>query len=236
MPFPHPETPSPAAPDSIVTVLFDYGMVLSGPPDPAAWAEIRSITGLNEEPLHEAYWAFRHDYDRGALTGRAYWHAIADRTGISLSDIQITRLFAADVDLWTQPNQPMIDWAGRLQSASIRTGILSNIGDAIAEGIVAKLPWISRFNHCTWSHALFLAKPDPEIYIRTAEALNADPAKILFIDDRIENIQAASAVGMQTFHYLGHAAFDNEMRNRGFSFLLDLAGTEPAHATELTRS
>jgi putative hydrolase of the HAD superfamily len=236
MPFPHPETPSPAAPDSIDTVLFDYGMVLSGPPDPAAWAEIRSITGLNEEPLHEAYWAFRHDYDRGALTGRAYWHAIADRTGISLSDIQITRLFAADVDLWTQPNQPMIDWAGRLQSASIRTGILSNIGDAIAEGIVAKLPWISRFNHCTWSHALFLAKPDPEIYIRTAEALNADPAKILFIDDRIENIQAASAVGMQTFHYLGHAAFDNEMRNRGFSFLLDLAGTEPAHATELTRS
>jgi putative hydrolase of the HAD superfamily len=236
MPFPHPETPSPAAPDSIDTVLFDYGMVLSGPPDPAAWAEIRSITGLNEEPLHEAYWAFRHDYDRGALTGRAYWHAIADRTGISLSDIQITRLFAADVDLWTQPNQPMIDWAGRLQSASIRTGILSNICDAIAEGIVAKLPWISRFNHCTWSHALFLAKPDPEIYIRTAEALNADPAKILFIDDRIENIQAASAVGMQTFHYLGHAAFDNEMRNRGFSFLLDLAGTEPAHATELTRS
>jgi putative hydrolase of the HAD superfamily len=235
MPFPPQETPSPAAPDSIDTVLFDYGMVLSGPPDPAAWAEIRSITGLNEEPMHEAYWAFRHDYDRGALTGRAYWHAIADRTGISLSDIQITRLFAADVDLWTQPNQPMIDWAGRLQSANIRTGILSNIGDAIAEGIVAKLPWISRFNHCTWSHALFLAKPDPEIYIRTAEALNADPAKILFIDDRIENIQAASAVGMQTFHYLGHAAFDNEMRNRGFSFLLDLAGTEPAHATELTR-
>jgi putative hydrolase of the HAD superfamily len=234
MSFPYSES-HPAA-RSVDTVLFDYGMVLSGPPDQAAWAAIRSTTGLGEEPLHEAYWAFRHDYDRGALTGRAYWHAIADRTGISLSDIQITRLFAADVDLWTQPNQPMIDWAGRLQSASIRTGILSNIGDAIAEGIVAKLPWISRFNHCTWSHALFLAKPDPEIYIRTAEALNADPAKILFIDDRIENIQAASAVGMQTFHYLGHAAFDNEMRNRGFSFLLDLAGTEPAHATELTRS
>lgn len=227
MPFPYPETHPPAAPGNVDTVLFDYGMVLSGPPDPTAWATIRSITGLNEEPLHDAYWAFRHDYDRGALTGRAYWNAIATRTGITLSDAQIAKLFACDVDLWTQPNQPMIDWAGSLQRAGIRTAILSNIGDAIAEGIVAKLPWLAGFTHCTWSHALFLAKPDPEIYIKTAEALNADPARILFIDDRIENIQAASALGMQTFHYLGHAAFENEMRNRGFASLLDLAAAEP---------
>lgn len=220
MPFPYPEIPPPAA-GSVDTVLFDYGMVLSGPPDPTAWAVIRSITDLDEERLHSAYWALRHDYDRGTLTGVAYWQGVAGLTDITLSDAQITKLFAADVDMWTTPNQPMIDWAARLQRARVRTGILSNIGDAIAEGIVAKLPWLSGFTHCTWSHALFLAKPEPEIYIRTAQALNAEPASILFIDDRIENIQAATALGMQTFHYLGHSAFENEMRNRGFSFLLD---------------
>ena len=232
MSFPHPETPPPAASGRIDTVLFDYGMVLSGPPDPVAWGEIRSITGLDKEPLHEAYWALRHDYDRGALTGRAYWHAVADRTGITLSDAQIVRLFTADVDVWTQPNPPMIDWAGRLQRAAVRTGILSNIGDAIAEGIVAKLHWLAAFDHCTWSHALFLAKPDPEIYLKTAEALHTEPARILFIDDRIENIEAASALGMQAFHYLGQTAFENEMRNRGFASLLEVGLTEPVQASK----
>lgn len=232
MSIPYPETHPPAAPGSIDTVLFDYGMVLSGPPDPAAWAAIRSLTGLDEEPLHEAYWALRHDYDRGALTGLAYWHGVADRTGITLNDTQIAELFIADVDMWTQPNQPMIDWAGRLQRAGVRTGILSNIGDAIAEGIVAKLPWLTGFSHCTWSHALFLAKPDPEIYLKTAEALHTEPARILFIDDRIENIQAAAALGIQAFHYLGQAAFENEMRNRGVSSLLDVPALEPTPAAK----
>src|ERR1700735_373756 len=79
----------------IQAVLFDYGMVLSGPPDPAAWAQMRSITGLDEEPLHRAYWAHRHPYDRGDLTGQAYWHKVGHDTGIVLTPTQIEGLMAA---------------------------------------------------------------------------------------------------------------------------------------------
>ena len=35
------------------------------------------VTGLDEDPLHAGYWAHRHDYDRGTLSGRDYWHAVA---------------------------------------------------------------------------------------------------------------------------------------------------------------
>ena len=62
-------------------VLFDYGQVLSGPPDAAAWGVLRAVSGLDEERLHAAYWKFRHDYDRGTLTGRAYWDAVAADAG-----------------------------------------------------------------------------------------------------------------------------------------------------------
>jgi putative hydrolase of the HAD superfamily len=206
---------------AVDTVLFDYGMVLSAPPNPAAWAAIRSITGLDEAPLHAAYWEFRHDYDRAALTGRAYWQAVADRTGISLDDTRFAALAAADVDLWTSLNLPMVEWAARLQQAGIRTGILSNIGDSIAEGIIARLPWLTKFNHCTWSHALFLAKPDPVIYTKTAEALKTAPEHILFIDDKAENLVAAASVGMQTIQYTAQATFEREMRERGYGDLLD---------------
>ena len=224
MPYPFLEDSTPAnvnAAKRIDMVLFDYGMVLSGPPHPAAWAVMRTFTGLDEDRLHAGYWAFRHDYDRGALTGPAYWHAVAAHAGVTLDNAQVAALLAADIDLWTQLNTPMVEWARRLQRAGIRTGILSNIGDCIAEGIVAKLPWLSGFEHCTWSHTLFMAKPEPAIFMKTAEALKTGPAHILFIDDREENVHAAAAIGMQTIHYTDHAAFEREMRERGLASLLD---------------
>ena len=236
MPFPYPEDPAPAeqaAENPINVVLFDYGQVLSGPPDPVAWARLRDLTGRDEARLHEAYWHFRHDYDRGALTGPTYWQAVADRTGITLDSTKLTALLAADVDLWTNLNPPMVEWAGRLQCAGIRTGILSNIGDSIAQGIVAKLPWLSAFDHCTWSYALHMAKPELAIYLKTAEALNTAPANILFLDDREDNISAADALGFQTilYKYVHHAAFESEMRLRGLTSLLDAGLESPEPAT-----
>jgi putative hydrolase of the HAD superfamily len=206
----------------IDAVLFDYGQVLSGPPDSAAWERMRAITRLSEDALHPAYWAFRHEYDRGALTARAYWREVAGHAGVAFDAEQIAALLDADVDLWTQLNLPMVEWAARLQGAGMRTGILSNIGDAIAEGIRGRLPWLAGFDHCTWSHALGMAKPEPAIYLAAAQALNAQPARILFIDDIEKNIAAARAVGMRAIHYTDYAGFERAMREQGFGPLLDL--------------
>ena len=212
-----------AAASRIHAVLFDYGQVLSGPPDPAAWARIRAITGLDEARLHDAYWKFRHDYDRAALTGPTYWHTVAAHADITLDAGQLAALLAADIDLWASLNPPMVEWAGRLQRAGIHTGILSNIGDCMAQGIVARFPWLSGFDQCVWSHALHMAKPEPAIFLNTAEAMSTAPANILFLDDREENIAAAAALGFQTilYKYADHAAFERAMRQRGLASLLD---------------
>jgi putative hydrolase of the HAD superfamily len=203
-------------------VLFDYGQVLSGPPDPAAWARLREVSGLDEERLHEVYWKFRHDYDRGALTGRTYWEAVATNARVTYDAAQMAELLAVDIDVWSQLNQPMVEWAQRLQQAGVRTGILSNIGDAIGEGVVARMPWLDGFEYCGWSHAMRTAKPDPEIYLKSAEALKTAPRNILFIDDRAENVAGAAKLGMQAVHYTTHAAFERTMHERGLAGLLDM--------------
>ena len=209
----------------VKAVLFDYGMVLSGPPDPAAWQRIRTITQLEEEPLHREYWAHRHDYDRGTLTGEAFWHKAAAGAGIVLTPQQVAELIDADTDLWSQINQPMLDWAQRLQRAGIRTGILSNIGDAMTTGLTRRHAWLKAFDHHTWSYALKLAKPELEIYQAAAKGLATPPANILFIDDRAENITAAQAAGMQAIQYTDHATFEHDMRERGLTALLELNQT-----------
>ena len=204
----------------IQAVLFDYGLVLSGPPLPAAWARIRSITALDEPTLHREYWAHRHDYDRGTLNGITYWQQVAIGGNIHLTGAQIHDLQAADTDLWGEINLPMLTWVQSLQQARIRTGILSNIGDAMSSGLIAKHPWIQAFDHCTWSHTLKLAKPEAAIYHAAAAGLQTPPANILFIDDRIENIQAAYATGMQAIQYSDHPTFEQQMHTRGLGHLL----------------
>ncbi|MCU1253228.1 MAG: family phosphatase [Edaphobacter sp.] len=208
----------------VKAVLFDYGMVLSAPPDAAAWARILSVTGLSEDILHREYWAHRHAYDRGDLTALTYWHKAAAGAGIVLTPTQLTDLIAADTDLWAQLNPPMLEWAQHLQRAGLRTGILSNMPDAVEAGLRARHQWIDTFDHNTWSHALNLAKPEPAIYLHAAEGLRTAPENILFIDDRTENIEAALALGMQAILYTTHAAFVNEMHTRNLDHLLQLQG------------
>jgi putative hydrolase of the HAD superfamily len=204
----------------VQAILFDYGMVLSAPPDPAAWQRMRQITGFDEETLQRDYWKFRHAYDRGELTGVAYWNEVAASARSSFTSEQIAGLMDADVDLWTQLNQPMIEWAQRLQRAGIRTGILSNIGDSMTEGLLRKLDWLVGFNHCTWSYALHIAKPELAIYHAAAAGLATPPERILFIDDKPENIAAAKEAGMQGIQYRDQASFEQEMETRGLGYLL----------------
>ncbi len=207
-------------------ILFDYGLVLSGPPNRAAWDRMRSITVIEEEPFHQGYWAHRHAYDSGDLSGRAYWQLIAAEAGLPiLSSEDLEALFHADTDLWTDLNLPMVEWAQSLHRARIPTGILSNIGDQMEAGVLRKHPWLSDFDHITWSHRLNTAKPDLAIYRHAADGLGVSPFNILFIDDRLENIEAARNCGMQTIQYSTHAHFLEEMNHRGLTSLLE----DPPH-------
>ena len=208
----------------VKAVLFDYGMVLSASPDPAAWSRMRSIAGLSEDILHREYWSHRHAYDRGELSAAAYWNKAAAGAGIVLTPDQLAQLLAADVDYWSTLNLPMLAWAQSLQRAGIPTGILSNMPDAMEQGLRARYPWIENFKHHTWSHSLKLAKPEPDIYLHAAEGLHTPAANILFIDDKAENIEAALAIGMQAIQYTTHQAFEQEMHARGLDALLQLEG------------
>ncbi|MBN9614629.1 MAG: haloacid dehalogenase [Acidobacteriales bacterium 59-55] len=204
----------------IKAVLFDFGQVLSLPADPVVWQQMLAISGLSDADLHREYWAYRHEYDRGTYTGQSYWQQIAIGSKTVLTPAQIADLIVADVNLWSRLNTPMVEWAERLQRARIRTGILSNIGDAMAEGLKAKFAWIGGFDHCVWSYSLKLAKPEAAIYRSAAEGLATDPGAILFIDDKAENIEAAHAAGMQAIQYGRHEDFEREMRRQGLEGLL----------------
>jgi putative hydrolase of the HAD superfamily len=205
---------------NINAVLFDYGRVLSGPPDPAARQQMERILGVKEDTLLAAYWKYRDAYDRGALGGQTYWQSVAREVGRQIDAKGVSALIDADNALWTQPNLPMIEWAASLRRAGIKTGILSNMGDDLETGIRAHFAWLAEFTHHTFSHRLGMAKPDLAIYLHAAEGLDVPVDEILFIDDKEKNIAGAQTAGMVTIQYGSHNSFVLALQQLGLGALL----------------
>ena len=178
-------------------VVFDYGMVLTGPPDPAAHASLARITGLAPSCLDEIYWAIRPENDRGTITAEEFWRQFAARAGLHLNRTQLDELNRWDVRMWTTQNPPMIAWQLALKQRGLLTAILSNMGDAVLAGVQREFTWLSRFDVRVWSCELGVIKPEPAIYRHALEKLGTRLEETLFLDDRPANVEAAIALGMR---------------------------------------
>ncbi len=178
-------------------VVFDYGMVLTGPPDPAAHAAMVRITGLSAERLDALYWKDRYAYDLGSLTGQDFWQKLVSDAGLNLSPSAIAELVHWDVRMWMTENPAMLAWQLALKQSGFLTAIVSNMGDTVHNVMERELAWLSRFDVLVWSYQLHIAKPDPAIYRYVLEKLCTQPEETLFIDDRQDNIDAAIALGMK---------------------------------------
>ena len=168
---------------------------------------MQKILNTTDPRFHNAYWRPRHDYDLGVLNGITFWQTVGTEVGHKPEESEIEALIAADIDLWTVPNQPMIDWAATLQRFPITTGILSNIGDAMETGVLERCPWLHHFSQLTFSHRLRLAKPDERLYQVAIAQLGHPAHEVLFLDDRIENVEAARRAGLTAIQYTGHENF-----------------------------
>jgi putative hydrolase of the HAD superfamily len=197
-------------------VIFDYGEVLSGPPDPEAHRNLLNIAGVAEEAFEKAYWAHRLDYDADILNGQTYWQTVARDTGVHFTSEQISRLLEQDAIMWMNLNPAMLAWIPRIKKAGFRLGILSNMGDGVLDYLRPRFPWLAQFDHLTWSCELGVVKPDPAIYLHTVKKLNVSPDRALFIDNLQKNIVGAEAIGLHAALFENPEQLQNDLARRGF--------------------
>jgi putative hydrolase of the HAD superfamily len=197
-------------------VIFDYGEVLSGPPDPQAHRNLLSIAGVKEEAFEKAYWAHRLDYDADILNSQTYWQTVASDTGVHFTAQQISQLLEQDAIMWMNLNPAMQAWIPKIKQAGFRLGILSNMGDGVLDYMRPRFPWLAHFDHLTWSCELGVVKPDPAIYLHTVKKLNVSPDRALFIDNLQKNIVGAEAVGLHAALFESPEQLQNDLARRGF--------------------
>jgi putative hydrolase of the HAD superfamily len=187
-------------------LILDYGNVLSHP-QPRDWCQtVASQIGVPTETFRDAYWQHRRLYDAG-LPAAEYWRRVLETLGYSAaaSDLgAITdRLVEADVASWTEYREDVWHLAASFRLTGGRTAFLSNgVADAMAR-IRADRRLERWFDVVVVSCEVGASKPDPAIFEMCLAQLGVTPRQALFVDDRIENIEGAARLGIQTFHFVG---------------------------------
>jgi len=76
-----------------------------------------------------------------------------------------------------------------------RVGCLSNTNEVHWTDQTSRWGMADLFEVTFLSYQLDMVKPDTEIFLHVADALRLYPERILFLDDRAENVEQARSVG-----------------------------------------
>ena len=178
----------------IKAVIFDVGGVLVPFQLESALQELAAKLSVTVEELHEVTEKWRDAWVTGKMPTEEFWHNVMSDKRVTTSATIDELTFAGLGKDW-DPVQPMMDFALQLKASGYRIAILSDTVGPHAEFITAKGVY-APFEVVVLSHEVGLRKPDPAIYQLTLERLGLPAEQTVFIDDTLENITAATELGM----------------------------------------
>ena len=186
---------------TIRAVIFDFGGVLLRTEDQFPRQQLATRLGLPKEKLY--YQIFEsesaHQAMVGKLSAEAHWEAVRLALGIG-EDV----FSEARTEFWAgdRLDQDLIEYVRRLRPR-YKTALLSNAWDDLRGYIQSTWDIGDVFDEMVISAEVGVAKPDARIYRVALDRLGVLPGEAVFVDDFIENIESARALGLKTVHFQG---------------------------------
>lgn len=103
----------------------------------------------------------------------------------------------------------------RLHARGVPLFALSNFGADFWDEFIASQPVLRHFRDIVVSGHEKVAKPDPQIYAIAEQRFGMAPEELLFIDDKPENIAAATARGWHGHVFTGAPALEADLQAFG---------------------
>ncbi|MEU6230330.1 HAD family phosphatase [Streptomyces sp. NPDC047042] len=200
-------TRTSASPSGVDALILDYNGVLGLQPSTAMWTRLADLAEWPDRHLpsfQDAFWAPRNAYDAGELSDLAYWAKVL---GHHPGPRWLRTLRAADTAMWTRTDPRVLDVLYRARAAELPMVLLSNAPAHLSDVLDATVWRRELMDYALYSARLGLCKPDPAVYEHALAATGvAEPARVLFVDDREDNCRAAAQLGLRTLHYTGQPA------------------------------
>ncbi len=174
-------------------IIFDWGGIFSYSGDPLSRPEIIKKLKKDRNSINISLANSIDDFSRGKITSSEYWHNYAKALNIpGYTPQKLKKIY-----LKYTPNHGMLNF---LESLSLKysVALLSNLNIDMKTAIIKGLHIDKYFKHMIFSNDVGLLKPEPSIYLMTLKMLGLSAPETVFVDDTLENIEAAKKLGMKT--------------------------------------
>lgn len=195
-------------------ILFDIGGVLLT----NGWDHRERAAVVEQFHLDAAAFESRHakafePWERGELTLDEYLDAVVFYEARSFSREEFFAAVCAQSK--TFPDSAMCILEELAASDKCEVGSLNNEARETHEFRVAKFG-LDRFLEFTFTSCYMgIRKPDANIYRRALGIIGKTAERALFIDDRLENVAAAAAVGIKSIRFTGADALRGDLLSLG---------------------
>lgn len=197
----------------IQAIYFDLGGVMLRTTNKTPRTELAAEFGLTYLQLDKLVfdWATQPTAQRasiGAITEEAHWICVARALGRAADEYPRIRdtFFDGDTLDWE-----LVNFLREMRKTH-KTGLISNAWSGLRPWIV-QAKFTDAFDHLTISAEVGMTKPNPQIYHHALQALQMRPEQAIFVDDFIENVHAAAALGMHAIRYQSTEQTLAEIRN-----------------------
>lgn len=183
---------------SIRAIYFDLGGVIVRTEFQAPRQHLAERLGMEYDGIVKA--VFESETSRqasiGAIREDEHWAAVIRKLHLPASQTQSFRdeFFAGDVT-----DRKLLDFMRGLRK-TMKVGLISNAWSGLRPWIV-KEKFDDAFDAMIVSAEVSVMKPDARIYRIALEKLGVAPAEAVLLDDFLENVEGARAVGMAAIHF-----------------------------------
>ncbi|MDC3194725.1 HAD-IA family hydrolase [Nitrosopumilus sp.] len=191
-------------------ILFDLGGVIINWNDDWLYDEITSQLKQPFEKIKSKYNANLCSLFESKINESEFWDLVLEKNNIIDKKI-ISKTFSKMSSI----NYDLLNFAKSLKNDGHTIGILSNLTPETSMCIDKNQ--FKDFDYHFYSNSLRMSKPNPEIYQYVCEQI--DSKKILFVDDKQENLDAAKLFHIDTILFTPGDSSDDLIENQINAFV-----------------
>ena len=183
---------------SIKFVYFDLGNVILNFSHQRMIDQVSAVAGVSvqQTKTHMFDNDLENRYETGELNSAQFHEAFCKLTGGNCQYADFMRA-CGDIFWLNAPTMPVIS---QLTQLNIGMGVLSNTCEAHWDWVLGEFPMVGElFPIAVTSFEAGSMKPDAKIYQVAIAKAGFAAEEIFFVDDRPENIAAATSAGMKAF-------------------------------------
>ena len=180
-------------------VLFDLGGVLI---ELSGVSAMRELAGMdNDDQLWERWLScpWVRAFERGECTPEEFAAGMVEEWTLTVAPSEFLDAFRT----WPVGPLPGAEELVDTVRAVIAVGCLSNTNAMHTVERFSLWSIFAAFEPRLLSHELGMLKPDRVLFDRVAELVDLEPARVLFLDDNIINVDGARGAGFTAMHTRG---------------------------------